>query len=52
MKLRDFDLIVFDRFANRGILPPAYLRNIADYVRGGGAQAHSHVRAAPCAPMW
>ncbi|NOG72938.1 hypothetical protein [Roseicella sp. DB1501] len=37
VKLRDFDLIVFDRFANRGILPPAYLRNIADYVRGGGA---------------
>ncbi len=36
-KLRDFDLIVFDRFANRGILPPIYLRNIADYVRGGGA---------------
>jgi len=37
VKLRDFDLIVFDRFANRGILPPAYLRNIADYVRNGGA---------------
>ncbi|WP_135465630.1 hypothetical protein [Crenalkalicoccus roseus] len=36
-KLREFDLIVFDRFANRGILPPVYLRNIADYVRGGGA---------------
>ncbi|WP_309139522.1 hypothetical protein [Siccirubricoccus sp. G192] len=29
--------MIFDRFANRGILPPAYLRNIADYVRGGGA---------------
>ena len=37
VKLRDFDLIVFDRFANRGILPPSYLRNIADYVRQGGA---------------
>ncbi|WP_207540142.1 hypothetical protein [Sabulicella rubraurantiaca] len=37
VKLRDFDLIVFDRFANRGILPPTYLRNIADYVRQGGA---------------
>ncbi len=36
-KLREFDLIVFDRFANRGLLPPVYLRNIADYVRGGGA---------------
>ncbi len=37
VKLRDFDLIVFDRFSNRGILPLSYLRNIADYVRGGGA---------------
>ena len=37
VKLREFDLIVFDRFSNRGILPPTYLRNIADYVRGGGA---------------
>jgi hypothetical protein len=37
VKLREFDLIVFDRFANRGILPPAYLRNIADHVRAGGA---------------
>jgi hypothetical protein len=37
VKLREFDLIVFDRFANRGILPPSYLRNIADYVRQGGA---------------
>ncbi|MFC0409635.1 hypothetical protein [Roseomonas elaeocarpi] len=36
-KLREFDLIVFDRFSNRGFLPPQYLRNIADYVRGGGA---------------
>lgn len=37
VKLREFDLIVFDRFSNRGILPPMYLRNIADYVQGGGA---------------
>jgi hypothetical protein len=37
VKLREFDLIVFDRFSNRGILPPAYLRNIAEHVRGGGA---------------
>jgi hypothetical protein len=37
VKLREFDLIVFDRFGNRGLLPPVYLRNIADYVRGGGA---------------
>jgi hypothetical protein len=37
VKLREFDLIVFDRFANRGLLPPVYLRNIAEYVRNGGA---------------
>jgi uncharacterized membrane protein len=37
VRLGEFDLIVFDRFANRGILPPTYLRNVADYVRSGGA---------------
>ncbi len=38
VKIRDFDLIILDRFSNRNnILPPLYLRNIADYVRGGGA---------------
>ena len=36
-KIKEFDLIIFDRFQNRGILPPVYLRNIADYVRNGGA---------------
>ena len=37
VKIREFDLIILDRFANRNVLPPAYLRNIADYVRAGGA---------------
>ena len=37
VKIREFDLIILDRFQNRGILPAVYLRNIADYVRGGGA---------------
>ena len=37
VKIREFDLIILDRFQNRGILPPLYLRNIADYVRSGGA---------------
>ncbi len=36
VKIRDFDLIILDRFTNRGVLPPTYLRNIAEYVRGGG----------------
>jgi hypothetical protein len=37
VKIKDFDLIILDRFSNRGILPAPYLRNIADYVRDGGA---------------
>jgi len=37
VKIREFDLIILDRFTNRGLLPPVYLRNIADYVREGGA---------------
>ena len=37
VKIREFDLIILDRFQNRGILLPHYLRNIADYVREGGA---------------
>ena len=36
-KLSGFDLIILDRFTDRGILPHIYLRNIADYVRHGGA---------------
>jgi hypothetical protein len=36
-KLKDFDLIIFDRFRRRNILPPAYYRNIANHVRDGGA---------------
>ena len=37
VKIREFDLIILDRFTNRGLLPPVYLRNIAEYVRQGGA---------------
>ena len=37
VKIKQFDLIILDRFQNRSILPAQYLRNIADYVRGGGA---------------
>ncbi len=36
-KLSGFDLIILDRFTDRGILPHLYLRNIAEYVRHGGA---------------
>ncbi|MBX6323555.1 MAG: hypothetical protein IRY94_17180 [Rhodospirillaceae bacterium] len=37
IKLDQFDLIVFDRYRNRGVLPPAYFQNILEYVRKGGA---------------
>lgn len=36
-KIDDFDLIIFDRYKRRGILPSLYLENVANYVRGGGA---------------
>lgn len=36
-KIADFDLIIFDRYKRRGILPALYLQNVADYVRRGGA---------------
>ena len=36
-KIEEFDLIVFDRYRSRGILPPEYLQNIANFIRGGGA---------------
>ena len=37
-KIKDFDLIIFDRYQHRGILPLLYYDNIARYVdRHGGA---------------
>lgn len=36
-KIDEFDLIIFDRYGERGILPPAYFANIRDYVERGGA---------------
>jgi hypothetical protein len=36
-KLHDFDLIIFDRYRRRSVLPPAYYQNIVNYVKGGGA---------------
>lgn len=37
VKLDEFDLVIFDRYRRRGVLPPLYLGNIAQYVRNGGA---------------
>jgi hypothetical protein len=36
-KLDDFDLIIFDRYNRRGVIPDAYLENIVRYIRNGGA---------------
>ncbi len=36
-KIDEFDLIIFDRYRHRGILPLVYYDNIARYVRDGGA---------------
>ncbi|MBS0125767.1 hypothetical protein [Thetidibacter halocola] len=36
-KIDDFDLIIFDRYKRRGILPSIYLDNVRNYVEKGGA---------------
>ncbi len=36
-KIDEFDLIIFDRYKRRGILPMLYLENVRDYVERGGA---------------
>ena len=37
VKLDEFDLIIFDRYRRRGVLPSIYLENVANYVENGGA---------------
>ncbi|MBT9372459.1 hypothetical protein [Rhizobium sp. CSW-27] len=36
-KINDFDLIIFDRYQHRGVLPILYYDYIAQYVENGGA---------------
>ena len=36
-KIEDFDLIIFDRYQRRGILPSSYLENVVRYIEQGGA---------------
>ncbi|WP_127077681.1 hypothetical protein [Rhodomicrobium lacus] len=36
-KLNQFDLIIFDRYQRRAVLPMVYLDNVARYVEQGGA---------------
>jgi hypothetical protein len=37
VKIKEFDLIIFDRYANQSILPSSYFENITRYVKEGGA---------------
>ncbi len=37
VKLDEFDLIIFDRYQRRGVVPNAYIENVARYVQKGGA---------------
>ncbi len=36
-KLKSFDLVIFDHYSYDGLLPAAYLNNINNYVKEGGA---------------
>ncbi len=36
-KIDEFDLIIFDRYMLRGILPASYLASVRDYIERGGA---------------
>ncbi len=36
-QLKKFDLIIFDRYSQKGLVPLQYMNNVAQYVRQGGA---------------
>ena len=36
-RIKDFDLIIFDRYSSQAVLPAVYFENIVRYVREGGA---------------
>ncbi len=36
-KVDEFDLIIFDRYSKRGLLPNAYLMSVVNYTKRGGA---------------
>ncbi len=36
-QLKEFDLIILDRYSQKGLVPVQYMNNIANYVRQGGA---------------
>ncbi|AUG51687.1 hypothetical protein [Thalassospira marina] len=37
VRLKQFDLVIFDRYQRRGVLPVQYLEKVVEYVQGGGA---------------
>ncbi|HYD99603.1 MAG TPA: hypothetical protein VEH84_09480 [Alphaproteobacteria bacterium] len=49
LKLAEFDLIIFDRYRRRGVLPSLYLENIVEYVKNGGALLDASGPAGPSA---
>ena len=54
LKLKDFDLVIFDRYRREGVLPRAYFDNIANYVEQGGAlldSAGARLRPPPTASI-
>ena len=36
-QLKEFDLVIFDRYSQKGLVPIQYMNNVANYVRNGGA---------------
>ena len=36
-QLKDFNLIIFDRYSQRGLVPAQYMANVANFVQQGGA---------------
>jgi hypothetical protein len=36
-KVDEFDLIIFDRYSKRGLLPNTYLQSVVEYTKRGGA---------------
>ncbi len=60
VKIDEFDLIIFDRYQSRGVLPVLYYDNIARYVENGGAVLvaagpefadHTSIYRTPLAPV-
>jgi len=51
VKLKSFDLVIFDRFRQQSLIPDQYLENIAHYVEQGGALLISNATDAGMPPL-